>query len=160
MSNTALVTRSWVKRRTRRVSSISKRGIHRVIRIGLPLPSGTPRVLCYMRKLTPPVLPTYAPTEIIAHVNMEAGMRIFTYTLREPLVCRVTYEYDAYFIYCDRLDLIATGETMESAIADFSTEFDESYFYYNKEGDAGLGPRMQDIHHDMNDLVIKMREEL
>jgi hypothetical protein len=48
---------------------------------------------------------------------------------------------------------------MESAIADFSTEFDESYFYYNEEGDAGLGPRMQDIHHDMNDLVIKMREE-
>jgi hypothetical protein len=161
MSNTVLVTRSWVKRRTRRVSSISKRGIHRVIRIGLPLPSGTPRVLRYMRRLTPPVLPTYSPTEIVAHVNMDEGLKIFTYTLREPLVCRVKVSVRGWYtIECDRLDIIASGATMDEAIAEFAMKFDWDYYDYTEEGDAGLGPRMQEIYHDMQDLIIDMKEEL
>jgi hypothetical protein len=140
------------------VSLHSGRVGYRVVHLRLPLPSVEPHALRYKCKFSPGVLPRYAPVEITAHVNMEEGMRIFRYKLREPLLCRVTYEYDWYGIECDRLDIVASGATFESAKELFAMKFDDGYYYYNERGDAGLGPRMREIRREINRLVTEMRE--
>jgi hypothetical protein len=48
---------------------------------------------------------------------------------------------------------------MEDAIEEFAMKFDWDYYDYTEEGDAGLGPRMQEIYHDMQNLIIDMKEE-
>jgi hypothetical protein len=91
---------------------------------------------------------------------MEEGMRVFRYTLREPLSCRVKISVRGWYtIECDRLDIVASGETFEAAKKLFAMKFDWDHYDYEEEGDEGLGPRMREIRHEMNHLIIEIKEE-
>jgi hypothetical protein len=86
-------------------------------------------------------------------------MRVFRYTLREPLSCCVKISVRGWYtIECDRLDIFASGATFESAKSLFAILFDDTYYYYNEQGDDRLCPRMQEIRHEITGLIKESKE--
>jgi hypothetical protein len=93
-------------------------------------------------------LPIYQPDQI--NYN---GKR---YILKEPLLCEVSWEWNAFFIRYKPFRIVATATTWLETVEEFSFEFADTYEGFNEEGMEGLGHLYQEVLRLMNEMVIKV----
>jgi len=72
-----------------------------------------------------------------------------------PLICTAYKKDGQFFVKCELLDLIGTGQTINEAANDFYDEFDYIYKTYTSKPSNELSNRLQLIKSILIDLVKK-----